>query len=332
MGLKYAAFPVHGIDVSSYNGSIDWSKVWADFTAIRVGYGRVIDKKFRANWQNAKGKVYRIPYWYMDYYSNHTADSPANGISDTEWDKIQADFCWNAIKNDPEGMVFLDIESGGSSYAPAITTVTNRGLTIAKSFLQRIDKLTGRVNGIYCSLHLLSWFTSWFRNRPLWLAWYNEKQTTQSVLEAVKKKNWAGKCYIWQYASDGDLDDDGEADGIKMGMAFKYLDLNAWLGTTGEYADFIGKEAEVELYKVKILIYNLLIRTGPGLTFSVVRRADFPGEYSIYEEQNNYGRISTTKSEWISLSPDYVQKLEPVKEPTDAEKLAKLWAAHPELH
>lgn len=90
------------------------------------------------------------------------------------------------------------------------------------------------------------------------------------------------------------------------------------------------------LYRIKILIYNLTVRTGPGVLYPRLRRADFPGEYNIYEEKNGFGRISDIKSEWLSLSPDYVQKITtptpPPAELTDAEKLARLWAAHPELH
>ena len=92
----------------------------------------------------------------------------------------------------------------------------------------------------------------------------------------------------------------------------------------------------VELYRVKILIYNLLVRNGPGILYTRLRRADFPGEYGIYEEKNGYGRISATISEWISLNPEYVQRLDSSSDNTtelsDAEKLARLWAAHPELH
>jgi len=133
------------------------------------------------------------------------------------------------------------------------------------------------------------------------------------------------------------MDDDGAGDGVAMGMAYKTLDLNAWLGTSAQYTELFGKEVQqVALYRIKILIYNLTVRTGPGVLYPRLRRADFPGEYNIYEEKNGFGRISDIKSEWLSLSPDYVQKITtptpPPAELTDAEKLARLWAAHPELH
>jgi len=63
MGILFSSFPIRGIDVSQFNGTIDWSKVSCNFAAIREGYGRTIDSKFLTNWQNAKGKVNLIPHW-----------------------------------------------------------------------------------------------------------------------------------------------------------------------------------------------------------------------------------------------------------------------------
>ncbi|NTV96447.1 MAG: hypothetical protein HGA75_13700 [Thiobacillus sp.] len=95
-------------------------------------------------------------------------------------------------------------------------------------------------------------------------------------------------------------------------------------------------ETSLEIHQyyepLKILIYNLLVRTGPGILYPSLRRANFPGEYNIYEEKNGYGRISATQKEWISLSTNYVQRLSADKGLAETEKISKLWAAHPELH
>ena len=52
MGLKYSSFAIKGIDVSQFNGTVDWDKIVADFSGIRVGYGHTIDTKFKENWMN----------------------------------------------------------------------------------------------------------------------------------------------------------------------------------------------------------------------------------------------------------------------------------------
>ena len=59
---------------SQFNGTVDWTKIMAikpHFSGIRLGFGVVADDQAVANWKNAKGKVNRLAYWYMDYYSNH---------------------------------------------------------------------------------------------------------------------------------------------------------------------------------------------------------------------------------------------------------------------
>lgn len=244
MSIKFSSFSIRGIDVSTYNGLIDWDKlatIGFHFSGIRAGYGVVADTQFAANWKNAKGKVNRIAYWYMDYYSNHHKGWSMDGIPDAEWGTRQADACWQLVKDDPEGLVFLDIENGSSNYAPAINTVTSRAQAIAKAFMQRIDQLNGKTNGVYCSIGLLNWFAEWFKDRPLWVAWYNESQSAESVKKAVKASGWTGTAIIWQYASHGALFGDGIPQGKNYGTQLKELDLNAGICTAEQYAIMIGR-------------------------------------------------------------------------------------------
>jgi len=244
--MKYSNFAIRMRDISQFNGDIDWVKFFgpADpikILGIRVGYGRVIDTKFKENWLNSKGKVNRIPYFYMDYYSNHIKGWGADGISDEDWGHIQAESCWNALKNDPDGSVMLDIENGNPAYAPALSSVSARAQTIAKAFLQRMDELNKKRNGIYCSIGLLNWFSSWFKDRPLWVAWYNENQTVASVKAACNAAGWIGPKVIWQIASHGDLNGDGVPDGkTVLGTKLKECDLNGWIGTNADYLAVCG--------------------------------------------------------------------------------------------
>jgi hypothetical protein len=203
---------------------IDWTKVKCDFAAVRVGYGRTVDKQFLVNWKNAKVK--RIPYWYMDYYSNHIKGNAVNGLSDIEWGIRQADMCHSLIKDDPEAIVFLDVESTNGSFAPKIQEVPDRVHTIAKSFLERMDQLNGKVTGGYWPIGWLTWFPEWFKNRPLWVAWYNNKQTKDTVLAKVKRNGWTGKCLMWQFSSTESMS------GIKGNV-----DANGWIGTEQDYKD-----------------------------------------------------------------------------------------------
>jgi GH25 family lysozyme M1 (1,4-beta-N-acetylmuramidase) len=235
MGITFSSFSIRGIDTSTYNGVIDWSNMPAHFAAHRVGYGRTLDNKFNINWANCK--INKFGYWYMDYYNNHISTHPVNGMSDSSWGKEQAENCYKFMGCN--SIVFLDIESTIGNYAPKIESVRTRVLAIAKAFLIRIDQLNGKKNGIYCSLGLLDWFDDWFKDRPLWVAWYPYRQyntSTSAIVQMVIDKGWKVKPLIWQYASDGIVNDDG----IKVGITYfktqmDEMDLNGWVGTQSEY-------------------------------------------------------------------------------------------------
>ena len=49
----------NGIDVSEWQGDINWNSINTDFCIIRAGYGREIsqkDKKFEANYNGCKSR------------------------------------------------------------------------------------------------------------------------------------------------------------------------------------------------------------------------------------------------------------------------------------
>jgi len=327
MGIVFNNFAIRGIDVSGFNETMSWDKAVeknVNFSGIRVGYGRSTDIQFQNNWANAKNKVLRMPYWYMDYYSNYNQNSPVYKMSDANWGKEQAKNCWNLIKNDPDcSIVWLDIESGGASYSPPISTVQERVLTIARSFLEQMDILNSKFNGIYCSIGLLSWFYKWFRDRPLWVAWYNESQTTSSVLRNAAAYGWTGKVLIWQYASDGDASDDGIGDGFSFGSCGRWLDLNGWVSSEDEYKEFSNNSSIIipeptpnpdplpntPLYSIKIFVKNLNVRSSPEIKSGNILRTIGNVEMRIYEEENGWGKISSTNSEWVSLDSKYSIKI-----------------------
>ena len=231
--MNLSTFEINGIDISTFNETVDWSKINCNFVAMRVGYGRTIDNKFSINWANSKGKVNRFTYWYMDYYSNwYNKKSSAYGLTDAAWGKEQADNCWGAIKNDPEGLVFLDVENGGSSYSKPLTDPATKehAEIIARSFLTRMDELNKKKNGIYCSIGWISWFYSWFRDRPLWVAWYNKLVDKDDVLYSSFKNGWLGEVLYWQFSSTE-----------KIAGIVGNVDGNGWIQSVERYASFMEK-------------------------------------------------------------------------------------------
>ena len=240
MGMTFNNYPIRGIDVSGYNNdpyttkNLDIQKavdLGIKFICVRSSYGVSTDWSFKTTWLDAKGKALRMAYHYMDYYSN-----TAKGISDANWGKMQAQVVWNLIKDDNDGTpVFLDIEK--ASFASPIETVLPKVTSIAKAFLDEMDRLSGNLTGVYFSLSYLKNF-QFTKHRPLWLAWYNEYVTIPNVIKSVRAEGWTGTIPMWQYTSDGDIDNDGVGDGIRMGMEASALDLNIWIDTPEAFANF----------------------------------------------------------------------------------------------
>jgi GH25 family lysozyme M1 (1,4-beta-N-acetylmuramidase) len=286
MGINFTSFSIRGIDTSTYNGVIDWSNMPAHFAAHRVGYGRTLDNKFNINWANCKIK--KFAYWYMDYYNNHIATHPVNGMSDEAWGKEQAENCHKFMGcND---IVFLDIESTIGSYAPQIQKVPDRVHAIAKAFLIRIDQLNGKKNGMYLPVGWLDWYPEWFKDRPLWVAWYPYRKyntSTYAIVQMVIDKGWNVKPLIWQYASDGIVNDDG----IKAGITYfktqmLEMDLNGWVGTQAEYESMFSTSVVIptpddetvtqpventRVVKIKYTQSKLNMRSSPKIGWNVIK-------------------------------------------------------------
>ena len=349
--MKFNDYPIKGIDISQFQGLVNYDTLddtQSNFIGIRSSFGKTADYKFVRNWQGCKGRALRFAYHYLDYYSNwYNPASSVFGMSNTEWGRVQARKVYDLIKSDNDGVItFLDIERGGSSYSPAITTCWNRVEEMADGFFAELDFLTKKKNGIYCSLGLLNQFSVRFKSRPLWVAWYIETVTLQKVIDSVLSKGWLAP-YIWQYASHGDLDGNGTGDGLNYGVESKELDLNIWMKSQSDYDLFASGQAPAQpeekmLLQAKIVVQKLNIRSGAGKTFADIGDVYYGNILPVYEVSGDWLRIGTGKwicekegagvyAERILLIPE--DEIIPVPvELTDAEKLAKLWNAHPELH
>ena len=195
---------IKGIDVSEFQGKIDWNKVKNDgikFAILRVGFGMDIesqdDKYIERNIKECENLG--IPYGvYLFSY----ADS-------VEKAKSEAEHTLRLIKGHKLAMgVWYDIEDNKTSGSISKSTLTN----IINTYCNTIEK-AGFDVGIYASL-------SWLNNKidasvqdkwPVWVAQY------------YKECQYKGDYKIWQYASDG------KVDGIsgKVDMNYYYGELDS---------------------------------------------------------------------------------------------------------
>lgn len=170
----------NGIDVSEWQGDIDWSRVRTDFAILRAGYGREvsqIDKKFERNYSGAKAN--NIPcgaYWY------------SYAVSEDEARK-EASACIEIIKGKQfEYPIYMDIEEKRT-----LTLGMEKVSAIINAFLRELEK-AGYFCGIYMSANpLMNCVNEATRRRyTVWVAHYG-----------VSKPGYSGQYGMWQKASDG---------------------------------------------------------------------------------------------------------------------------------
>lgn len=165
-----------GIDVSKWQGVIDWKSVKADFCIIRAGIGTVKDAKFEANYSGCKSAG--IPcgaYWYS------YAVTPAEA-------EQEAQVFLEAINGKKfEFPVYLDIEEGNT-----FRTGKNNVNAIIKAFCNVMEK-AGYWVGIYSSRAAVQTYIS-TENQQKYALW---------VAEWGAKCNYNGTYGIWQNSGTG---------------------------------------------------------------------------------------------------------------------------------
>lgn len=175
----------NGIDVSYYQGEIDFKKVKAagvDFVIIRAGYGNSLaypkqkDPRFEEYYKNAKAAGLNVgAYWYS------YADS-------VEAAKNEAKSCLEALKGKTFEMpIYFDLEeqkqfAKGKSFCGSVV----------KAFCNALEE-AGYFAGLYISRSPLQNYISddVAKRYALWVAEYNSKC------------NYDGDYGAWQYSSTG---------------------------------------------------------------------------------------------------------------------------------
>jgi GH25 family lysozyme M1 (1,4-beta-N-acetylmuramidase) len=258
--LVNLGFKIFGYDASRFNDNPDTEKLPDLITSMKFGFafagfrgglGVVVDSLFQYYWKACKGLCPRLVYWYLDYYSHINMKMGIDGI---EWGKRQARAAWESHKTDPgELPLYLDIENATNKLLAQPITSANVGkvMQIARAFLEEYDRLSGGFAGMYFSIGNINWFGDWFKNRPVWLAWYDQRALNA---DAIFKKLNAAKWrelddVIVQFMSSGDINKDGKGDGKAMGFEEPYLDINYYLGngkpTTEQWSKFIGQNSGI---------------------------------------------------------------------------------------
>ena len=179
-----------GIDVSEYQGNINWSHVKADgvkFAILRAGIRHRVDNQFANNYAGCKSNGVSVgAYWY----------SKATTVAEVKQEA--QDFLAALNGKTFEYPVYMDLEEQ-SQFALGKEKCSE----LVDAFLTVLEQ-AGYFVGLYCSTYYLTnYITDSIRNRyAVWVAQYNDSCT------------YSGNYGIWQsgigtiYGIDGDCDID----------------------------------------------------------------------------------------------------------------------------
>ena len=173
-----------GIDVSGWQGNIDYSEVAS--SGIQIVYMKAsegtsfVDPYFNQNYTNAKENGLKVGFYhYLTARSNSEAVAEAN-------------FFVSTISGmTPDCRLAMDFESFGRLSAEEINEI---GLT----FMQTVESLSGKEMVIYSDTSNASnIFGGSLTNYPLWVAQYEVEEPTPNG----NWNSWVG----WQYTDAGEI-------------------------------------------------------------------------------------------------------------------------------
>lgn len=189
-----------GIDISKYQGTIDWQNVKGSgiqFAILRAGYGREIsqkDKTFETNYKGCKAVGMPVgAYWY-------------SYATDVDGAHKEAKTFLEAIKGKSfEYPVWFDQE-----YEPGIKALTNEQRTeIVKAFCKDLEA-AGYYTGLYCSRDWLENYVNAddLKQFDIWVAAYGSTPGNVPLPYG-----------IWQYSSTGKVP--GISGNVDLDIAYK---------------------------------------------------------------------------------------------------------------
>ena len=236
-----------GIDVSSWNGYIDWSKAKndIDFAILRIGFRTKIDSRFL---EYAAGcEANGIPYGVYHY---SYATTGAGAQEEAQWviDTLQSN------GYDPIMGVWFDMEDESQAY---LSTSTKEA--ICRGFCDTI-RGAGYEAGFY---GFLNWFSdsftsSYLNTMPLWVVQIDGFSDTGCTTH--DRGTW-----LWQYSWEGSISGiDGDVD---CNISFANWPKPS---SSGGSSGISGSTYYPAYFTAQTTPNSLNMRTGPGTSYSII--------------------------------------------------------------
>jgi lysozyme len=208
-------YPIHGIDVSKYQGDIDWNAVAGSgvkFVWIKATEGGDhADERFQANWAAAKQVgiprgAYHFVYWCR----------PA--IEEVTWFEQNVPVEQDALPP------VLDVESDSESRTCRRRLEQQQTIADMKLMLEEMERHFGKRPVIYTSVDFYEAILSdgAFSDYPMWV-----RSTKHHPSVKYGSREWK----FWQYQADGSI----------PGIA-GHVDRNVFYGTPVQWDAFLNSK------------------------------------------------------------------------------------------
>jgi len=284
---------IQGIDVSFYQGAIDWAAVKASgirFAMIRAGYGfGNVDEQFRRNASecNRLGIPFGV-YWFSYAYT-------------VEGARQEADYCIQAVQDfEVQYPVAFDYESASVDYAASygVNVTASLATAIVNSFCSRIEEL-----GYFAMYYSNQDFINRMFDaslRPKYALWYAKYQSTPGL----------GNLGMWQYSNTGNVS--GIGGNVDLDIA---------------YYDFASVISKAGLNKLKGTIStpgSSSPSTGGGIVYTVR-----PGD-TLSEIAERYGTTYQSLAAYNGISnPNLIYAGQTIRIPTGGASGGRTYTVQP---
>ncbi len=238
----------YGVDVSSWQGKVDWQKVKADgktFAILRIGTTKGKDTYFEENYKNAKAAGINLGCYFYTY---------ATTVKESQKDAEMV-LSWLDGKQ-LEYPVYYDMENS-AQLASGITTAMRTQMCL--TFLDMLAE-KGWYAGTYANAN---WFSNYLdktklgETYELWLAsWMNS---------GTPSKDYSSQYGLWQYTDSGKVS--GISTEVDLDVAYKdYPTIMKNAGYNGYSAFF----EEVDEEWIITSSNGVNVREGAGTSFNKV--------------------------------------------------------------
>jgi lysozyme len=211
-------YPIHGIDVSKFQGDIDWNAVAGSgvkFAWIKATEGGDnADARFQANWTGAKAAGVPHGAYHFVYWCRPPLEEMAN-------------FEQNApVENDALPPV-LDVEATPTSKTCHRHLTQEGAIAEMKVMLDEMERHYGKRPVIYTTVDFYQAILAdgAFMDYPIWV-----RSTKYQPSVKYGPRPW----HFWQYQSDGSIA------GIQV-----HVDRDAFFGTEKQWEAFLRDEESV---------------------------------------------------------------------------------------